>query len=105
MGAKKNTDPLFLFSDVPIIGILPGIPRRSKEAVHDRVGDYLFAEKFLRRRRLARTPLPIAFLHRQHLRDPLLQALVQHHLLDLRHLHRHSNNDCVGGADGVGEGV
>ncbi|KAK3230755.1 hypothetical protein Dsin_002636 [Dipteronia sinensis] len=31
--------------DVPIIGILPDVPRRSKEVVHDRVGDYLFAEK------------------------------------------------------------
>ncbi|KAK3229144.1 hypothetical protein Dsin_001025 [Dipteronia sinensis] len=63
-------------------------------------GDYLFAEK------------PYFFigvvglkLHRQHLWDPLLQALVQHHLLDLQHLHRHFNDDCVGGADGIGEGV
>ncbi|KAK3205070.1 hypothetical protein Dsin_019116 [Dipteronia sinensis] len=34
-----------LVRDVPIIGILPGVPRRSKEVVHDRVGDYLFTEK------------------------------------------------------------
>ncbi|KAK3212035.1 hypothetical protein Dsin_016741 [Dipteronia sinensis] len=60
---------------------------------------------FLRRRRLAGTPLPMASLHRQRLRDTLLQALVQYHLLDLRHLHRHSNDDCVKGADGIGEGV